>query len=298
MDAATRGLLIHELLRSVSIELHEQGLFSPDTDLLHAKRVLLAAVNRAAASYRDELAPAIPRVWDDAISDIAADLVRWLQVTRESGWQPVHFEHEFGRRPSQASAAQAAGPVMLPFGLPLQGVIDAIEQSGDSAARDRLQNRHAARDQRRGRRRATLATHALCLGHRAALSRAPSDRRQCLLLHHEGTILAQRSRARRARARCGGRRASDHPKRLPTGLLPGGPCRKSLRILRFSPTLWPLRARASRAQDRSSARAACSNCEPCHERARRRARSRNHRHRARSRRWSSKPPRAPAKRPP
>ena len=130
MDAATRGLLIHELLRSVSIELHAQGLFSPDTDLLHAKRVLLAAVNRAAANYRDELAPAIPRVWEDAISDIAADLVRWLQVTRESGWQPVHFEHEFGRRPSQASAAQAAGPIMLPFGLPLQGVIDAIEQSG------------------------------------------------------------------------------------------------------------------------------------------------------------------------
>ncbi|HKO52978.1 MAG TPA: PD-(D/E)XK nuclease family protein [Polyangiaceae bacterium] len=130
MDAATRGLLIHEFLRSVSVELHEQGLFSPDTDFLHAKRVLMAAVNRAAANYRDELAPAIPRVWEDAISDIGADLVRWLQVTRETGWEPILFEYEFGRS-ANAATSEKAGPVMLPFGLPLQGVIDAIEQSGD-----------------------------------------------------------------------------------------------------------------------------------------------------------------------
>ncbi len=131
MDAATRGLLIHELLRSASIELHEQGLFSRDSDFLRAKRVLLASVSRAAASYRDQLAPAIPRVWEDAISDIGADLVRWLRETRESGWQPVHFEHEFGR-PTGVASAEYAGPIRLPFGLPLQGVIDAIEQSGNS----------------------------------------------------------------------------------------------------------------------------------------------------------------------
>src|SRR6185369_16180753 len=105
--------------------------FSPATDFLQAKRVLMASINEQAAACRDELAPAIPRVWDDAISDMAADLVRWLQVTRESGWQPVRFEHEFGRHAGTA-ADEAAGPVTLGFGLPLQGVIDAIEQSGDS----------------------------------------------------------------------------------------------------------------------------------------------------------------------
>jgi CRISPR/Cas system-associated exonuclease Cas4 (RecB family) len=133
MDAATRGLVLHQLLRNASVKLHEQGLFSPATDFLQAKRVLMAAINEQAAACRDELAPAIPRVWDDAISDMAADLVRWLQVTRESGWQPIHFEHEFGRPGTGAGAAdEAAGPIMLHFGLPLQGVIDAIEQSGDS----------------------------------------------------------------------------------------------------------------------------------------------------------------------
>jgi RecB family exonuclease len=128
MEPATRGLLIHEFLQRVSVELHEQGLFSADSDFLHARRVLLSTVNRAAAEQRDQLAPAIPRVWDDAISDMAADLVRWLQVTRDSGWQPVHFEHEFGRAGGKASSEHT--PVVLPFGLPLRGVIDAIEQNG------------------------------------------------------------------------------------------------------------------------------------------------------------------------
>jgi CRISPR/Cas system-associated exonuclease Cas4 (RecB family) len=131
MDAATRGLLIHELLHRASIELHEQGLFSPVTDFSQAKRVLLASVNAEAAAWRDELAPAIPRVWHDSIAEIAADLSRWLQATRESGWEPIHFEHEFGRH-GGGDAAEDRGPVVLPFGLPLQGVIDAIEQSGDA----------------------------------------------------------------------------------------------------------------------------------------------------------------------
>ena len=130
MDAATRGLLIHEFLRSVSVELHAQGLFSPSTDFVHAKRVLLASVSRAAAAFRDELAPAILRVWEDAIADISSDLVRWLQETRASGWQPILFEREFGREPDPSQPGRAE-PVRLPFGLPLQGVIDAVEQSGE-----------------------------------------------------------------------------------------------------------------------------------------------------------------------
>ena len=129
MDVATRGLLIHELLHRASLELREQGLFSPDTDFSHAKRVLLASVNLHAAAFRDQLAPAIPRVWNDSIAEIGADLVRWLYETRESGWLPIFFEHEFGQARNQASPA-SAGPVQLPLGLPLHGVIDAIEQSG------------------------------------------------------------------------------------------------------------------------------------------------------------------------
>ena len=85
--------------------------------------MLLRTVDAQLNLWRDQLAPAIARVWDDAISDILDDLVRWLFVTRESGWEPFAFEHEFGK-------GQAAEPIVLDSGLPLRGVIDAIEQSG------------------------------------------------------------------------------------------------------------------------------------------------------------------------
>jgi len=123
MDAATRGLIIHELLRSVSVELHERNLFEQSSDFAEARRVLLRTVDAEASRWRDKLAPVIARVWDDAIADIGVDLLRWLFVTRESGWQPFAFEHEFGQGASRA-------PVVLDSGLPLRGVIDAIEQSG------------------------------------------------------------------------------------------------------------------------------------------------------------------------
>ncbi|MEO6603311.1 MAG: PD-(D/E)XK nuclease family protein, partial [Polyangiaceae bacterium] len=131
MDPATRGLLIHELLRSAGERLEGRGFFAPDTDFLEAKRELMRSVNEEAATWRDKLAPAIPRVWDDAIADIGSDLVHWLQLTRESGWQPLAFERAFGHGDG-SSSSEAAGPVVLDFGLPLRGVIDAIEQAGAS----------------------------------------------------------------------------------------------------------------------------------------------------------------------
>jgi ATP-dependent helicase/nuclease subunit B len=130
LDASTRGLLIHELLRSVSTALHEQNLFSPSSDAAEARRVLLRTVDTQESIWRDKLAPVIARVWDDAIADITSDLLRWLLETRESGWEPCAFEHQFGQFHAD-SADDSAGPVVLDSGLPLRGVIDAIEQSGN-----------------------------------------------------------------------------------------------------------------------------------------------------------------------
>jgi len=123
LDAATRGSIIHELLRSASVALQERHLFAPDSDFAEARRVLLRTVDAQLSLWRDQLAPAIARVWDDAISDILDDLMRWLLVTRESGWEPFAFEHEFGK-------GESAEPIVLDSGLSLRGVIDAIEQSG------------------------------------------------------------------------------------------------------------------------------------------------------------------------
>src|SRR6478735_9612776 len=129
LDAATRGLLIHELLRSASSALHEQNLFAPSADFGEARRVLLRTVEAQESIWRDKLAPVIARVWDDAIADIAGDLLRWLFETRESGWEPCAFEHPFGQI-SADGPPESAGPVVLDCGLSLRGVIDAIEQSG------------------------------------------------------------------------------------------------------------------------------------------------------------------------
>jgi len=129
MDAPTRGLLIHELLRSVSSALHEQGLFAPSSDFAEARRVLLRTVDDQEREWRDKLAPVITRVWDDAIADITTDLLRWLLETRESGWAPCAFEHEFGR--FLTGSSEGTGPIVLDSGLPLRGVIDAVEESGN-----------------------------------------------------------------------------------------------------------------------------------------------------------------------
>jgi len=130
LDGATRGLLIHELLHSASVALKEQNLFSPGSDFAEARRVLLRTVEAQESIWRDKLAPVIPRVWDDAIADIGSDLMRWLYETRESGWEPCAFEHRFGQANSER-AADVGSPIVLDSGLPLRGVIDAIEQSGN-----------------------------------------------------------------------------------------------------------------------------------------------------------------------
>ncbi|HET7543872.1 MAG TPA: PD-(D/E)XK nuclease family protein [Polyangiaceae bacterium] len=130
LDPATRGLLIHELLRSVGVALHEQNSFSPSTDFAEARRIVLATVAEKESEWRDKLSPVIARVWDDAIVDIRADLLHWLRITREGGWEPCAFEYEFGQL-RRGSAAGPEPPVVLDFGLPLRGVIDAIEQSGE-----------------------------------------------------------------------------------------------------------------------------------------------------------------------
>jgi CRISPR/Cas system-associated exonuclease Cas4 (RecB family) len=92
--------------------------------------VLLRTVDAEASIWRDKLAPVIARVWDDSIADIVDDLLRWLLETRESGWEPFAFEYKFGKI-TGGSESEPAPPVVLDCGLPLRGVIDAIEQSGN-----------------------------------------------------------------------------------------------------------------------------------------------------------------------
>ncbi|HMJ15203.1 MAG TPA: PD-(D/E)XK nuclease family protein [Polyangiaceae bacterium] len=134
LNAAQRGQLIHELQRLVLSELKDAGLLPVSAArLAEATERLERAVEHVATEWRDRLAPAIDRVWDDAIASIRFDLREWLAGMCESSWVPVHFELGFGLPPHPArDPASQSEAVELECGLRLRGAIDMVEQWGDT----------------------------------------------------------------------------------------------------------------------------------------------------------------------
>lgn len=138
LDPLQRGSLVHEVLYELLSELRAEGrvpLRENDYDALRDR--LDVVVARVAARYRDLLAPAIDRVWDDGIASIRADVREWLvRAMREHEWEPVHFELSFGLPERQtADPASVADPLALPNGLRLRGSIDLVERRADGTMR-------------------------------------------------------------------------------------------------------------------------------------------------------------------
>jgi ATP-dependent helicase/DNAse subunit B len=125
LDPATRGSLFHEIVHRVALELKERRLLSP-ADAPQAEAVSDRVVDDVTAKWREKLAPAIERVWQDAVEDLRLDVRYWLRELLQSDWQVVEVELPFGL-PAEPSG-EDAGPVMLDSGLTLRGRIDAIEQ--------------------------------------------------------------------------------------------------------------------------------------------------------------------------
>jgi len=95
---------------------------------------ILAAVSE---KYRDKLAPAIDKVWNDGIASIRADLLEFLrQETERAPWIPWKLELAFGlpetRGRDDSSTDQ---PVLLDCGITLRGSIDVVEQGPDQTLR-------------------------------------------------------------------------------------------------------------------------------------------------------------------
>src|SRR5256885_272288 len=64
-----------------------------------ARSRLDTVLARTAERYKDELAPAIERVWKDGIDSVLADLREWLRRAADDGaWTPQRFELSFGLR--------------------------------------------------------------------------------------------------------------------------------------------------------------------------------------------------------
>jgi hypothetical protein len=118
MDPATRGELYH----AVQFEL----LRAPDP-LDRLDDVL----ERVAARFEADLAPAIPQIWRAGIAAIRADLRGWLQqrASREADWTPQFAELSFGMRdPLGHDPRSRKEAVAIEGGFQLQGSIDLVER--------------------------------------------------------------------------------------------------------------------------------------------------------------------------
>jgi len=133
MDALTRGALFHEAQFAVLSELREREMLPVKTaKIAWILQIGDTVLDRIDAKYREELAPAIERVWKTEIEDLRTDLRGWLQhvAQNDDEWRPVHFEFAFGLR-DNAGHDPASSPeeaVIEDGALRLRGSIDLVER--------------------------------------------------------------------------------------------------------------------------------------------------------------------------
>jgi CRISPR/Cas system-associated exonuclease Cas4 (RecB family) len=138
MDALQKGSFVHDVLFEFLTELRDAKLLPITAGSLDAARAQLDGVlERVDKRYKEDLFPAIDRVWADGIAQIRADLREWLRRESESedgGFVPAFFELSFGlegqRDASDASSSKE--PIQLDCGIKLRGSIDLVEQEGNT----------------------------------------------------------------------------------------------------------------------------------------------------------------------
>src|SRR5262249_4413063 len=99
MAPLPRGGLFHGVQRDVFMELTAAGLLPVNRERLDRIRDIAdRTLNKVAARFEEDLAPAIPRVWSSEVEEIRGDLHGWLGMlaASEDGWVPIHFELAFG----------------------------------------------------------------------------------------------------------------------------------------------------------------------------------------------------------
>jgi RecB family exonuclease len=139
LDPLTRGKLVHrvqaEALRALAAG---DGLPLTAANLPAAERLLGETLTSVAAQTADDLAPAIPRIWDDEIAALRGDLLTWLRGLAERGpaWQPLYVEYGFGL-PAHADRDPAShpDPALIGNGLQLRGSVDLVERHTDGSLR-------------------------------------------------------------------------------------------------------------------------------------------------------------------
>jgi CRISPR/Cas system-associated exonuclease Cas4 (RecB family) len=134
MDPLTRGGLFHSVVFKLLVGLEERDLL-PLTEGRQADALELAdrTLDAEADRYREELAPAIPRVWETEVEDLRTDLRGWVRHAIVPGgeWRPHRFELAFGIVNDEADrdATSSPDPVEVLPGMLLRGSVDLVERS-------------------------------------------------------------------------------------------------------------------------------------------------------------------------
>ena len=155
LDPLTRGRMFHEAQADVVRRLEDRGRLPVTRDRLdEAWGLLDETLDALAARCREELAPAIDRVWTDEIEKLRLDLKGWLQqvADKDGEWVPIRAELGFGFPPGPGrDPRSAADPVQLDGGWKLHGVVDLVEARARPTAAGELR----VTDHKTGRNRSS-----------------------------------------------------------------------------------------------------------------------------------------------
>ena len=135
LDPLTRGSIFHEVQARFFRTLRDAGRLPVTAPSLPAVLATLdRTIEAVAARYKEDLAPAIDRVWRDEIGDIARDLRVWVRRLAAgdpaaAAWMPTYFEFAFGLKNDDADRDPASlpDPVLVDGRFKLRGSVDLIE---------------------------------------------------------------------------------------------------------------------------------------------------------------------------
>jgi CRISPR/Cas system-associated exonuclease Cas4 (RecB family) len=132
MDPLTRGSLFHQTQFDLFGTLQREGLLpvTPQT-LQHVLDLADQSLDRTAAQYKEDLAPAIERVWATEVEDLRTDLRGWVRdvAALDIEWQPVRFEFGFGLAPDAGRDPSSQKDEVLLDGVRLRGSVDLVERN-------------------------------------------------------------------------------------------------------------------------------------------------------------------------
>ncbi|HET9215882.1 MAG TPA: PD-(D/E)XK nuclease family protein [Terriglobia bacterium] len=133
IDPLTRGSLLHAAQFRILTELRDLKLLPVTPDNLSSVLTLADRVfDEVVNDYHEELAPAIPKIWEQQTEGLRWDVRGWLREMAQAShenWTPKWFELSFGLRKQQpGDPASQSDPITLIGDIRVRGAIDMVEE--------------------------------------------------------------------------------------------------------------------------------------------------------------------------